>query len=73
MQKETKFIGAVGTVTSLAGIGVLWLFDDVNGLPSAGLLASVGFGAAAITGVARAWLRNRHHRHIKDKRDSALW
>lgn len=73
MQKETKLISAVGIVTTLAGGGVLWLFDDMSGWPSAGLLVTVGLGAAAITGIAKAWLRNRHRRHVMDMRDSALW
>ena len=73
MQKETKFISAIGTVTTLSGAGILWVLDDLSGWPSTGLLVAVGLGAAAVTGVASAWLRNRHRRHIMGMRDSALW
>lgn len=73
MQKETKLICAIGTVTTLSGAGILWVSDGLSGWPSIGLLAAVGLGAAVITGVARAWLRNRHRRHIMGMRDSALW
>ncbi len=73
MQKETKLTSAIGTVTTLSGAGILWALDDLSGWPSIGLLAAVGLGAAVITGIAKAWLRNRHRRHIMGMRDSALW
>jgi hypothetical protein len=73
MQKETKLISTIGVLTALTGIAVLWIFDAETGLPSIGLLAAVGLGAAAVTGIARVWLRNRHRRHIMGMRDSALW
>ena len=73
MQKETKLISAIGTVTTLSGVGILWVLDGLSGWPSIGLLAVVGLGAAAVTGIARVWLRNRHRRHIMGMRDSALW
>ncbi len=73
MQKETKLISAIGTVTTLSGAGVLWVLDGLSGWPSIGLLAGVGLGAAAVMGFARVWLRSRHRRQIMGMRDSALW
>lgn len=73
MQKETKLVSAIGVLTALSGLAVLWVFGGKSGLPSIGLLAGVGLGALAITGVARVWLRNRHRRQIMGMRDSALW
>jgi hypothetical protein len=73
MQKETKLISAIGTLTTLSGAGILWVLDGLSGWPSIGLLAAVGLGAAAVTGAAKAWLHNRHRRQIMGMRDSALW
>jgi hypothetical protein len=73
MQKETKLISTIGVLTALTGVAVLWIFDAETGLPSIGLLAGVGFGAIAIAGAAKVWLRNRHRRQIMGMRDSALW
>jgi hypothetical protein len=73
MQKETKLISAIGTVTTLSGAGILWVLDGLSGLPSIGLLMGIGLGAIAITGATSAWLRSRHRRQIMGMRDSALW
>jgi len=44
----------------------------LNGLPSVGLIAGVGLGTIAITGVIVKWFWNRRRRQIMDMRHSAL-
>ena len=68
-----KIVTGISALAATLGTVLLWKSGGLNGLLSAGLVAGVGLGAIAITGVIVNWFRNRRRRQIMDMRDSALW
>lgn len=68
-----KLVTGISALAVLSAMALLWKTGDDNNLLSMGLIAAVGLGAIAITGVLVKWLRNRRRRQIMDMRDSALW
>ena len=68
-----KLVAGLCALAVSLGVALLWTSGGLNGLLSVGLVAGVGLGMVAITGVIVKWSQNRRRRQIIEMRDSALW